>query len=614
MANDNIFKQLGRLFRGNVVIRKTDDDKLVVKDIDFGQSSLLSNFIDRYNRLMSSGYGSTKWAAAQNAKNAYEIARNELFRDYELMDSDPIISSALDIYSDESTVDDINGEILNIKTDNSKIHSILHNLFYDVLNIEFNLWSWLRNMTKYGDFFLHLEILDKYGVVNVKPLSPYDVNRMEDHDPTNPKLVQFEVMSDTQTSTYNIKNKLLENYEIAHFRFLSDANYLPYGKSLLEGARRIWKQLTLMEDAMLIHRIMRAPEKRVFKVDIGNIPPNEVDNFMQKIINKMKKIPVIDQNTGEYNLRYNIESVTEDYFLPVRGGDSGTEIETLPGLTNSDAIDDIEYLRNKMMSALRIPKAFLGYEEGIGSKATLAAEDVRFARTIERLQKIVVAELSKIAIVHLYTQGFTDADLLEFDLELTNPSMIHEQEKLELLTQQTDIANSLMENRLMSREWIYNNIFDFNKADKDLIFNGIIEDQKQAFRMEQIKMEGNDPMKSGEAMGTPHTLATLDPENKDPQDVEFGQEEDEWGGDRRSGTEKKEYGNEYDSKDIKDATKYQRERHGKRQFKGGSPLHPGKGATILKKEGLLHQLKQKFGKEVNSIGILNEDAILEDES
>tara|TARA_Y100000310_G_scaffold129595_1_gene128738 strand:- start:1627 stop:3477 length:1851 start_codon:yes stop_codon:yes gene_type:complete len=614
MANNNVFKRLGQLFRSNIIIRKTDDNKLVVKDIDFSQSGLLSNFVDRYNRIMNAGYGMGKWSAAQNAKSAYEVARTELFRDYEIMDADPIISSALDIYSDESTVDNIEDEILNIKTDNKKIHEILHNLFYDIMNIEFNLWSWIRNMTKYGDFFLHLEILDKYGIVNIRPLSAYDVTRLEDHDPSNPKLVQFEVVSDVPAPGLINKENIYEDYEIAHFRFLSDSNYVPYGKSMIEGARRIWKQLTLMEDAMLIHRIMRAPEKRVFKIDIGNIPPNEVENLMQQFISKMKKVPVIDQKTGEYNLRYNIESVTEDFWLPVRGGDSGTEIETLPGLTNSDAIEDIEYLRNKMMAALRIPKAFLGYEEGVGSKATLAAEDVRFARTIERVQKIMCAELSKIAIVHLYTQGFNDSDLLDFELELTNPSMIHEQEKLELLTQQSDIASSLMENSMMSRNWIYDNIFDFDMHEKKKIFNDIIEDKKQEFRMEQIKMEGNDPMKTGEAMGTPHTLATLDPENKEPQDVEFGGDPDDWGGDRRSGTAEEDHNRGYSSKDVKNATKYERERYGKRQFKGGSPLYPGKGATIVKKEGLLKQLKKKFGKDVNSKGLLNEDSILSNEN
>ena len=599
--NENILSRLGKLFRSNIIVRKTDDNRLLVKDLDFAHTALTSNFIDRYNRLMGnntySGWGS-KYAAKQNAKNAYETQRTELFRDYELMDADPLISSVLDIYSDESTVDNIEGEILSIKTDNTKVAKILHNLFYDILNIEFNLWSWIRNMCKYGDFFLHLDILDKYGIVNIRPLSPYDVFRLEEHDPENPKLVQYE-LSGESAEGMNAKETLLENYEVAHFRLISDTNFLPYGKSQLEGARRVWKQLTLMEDAMLIHRMMRAPEKRIFKIDIGNIPPNEVENFMQRIINKMKKIPVIDQNTGEYNLRYNIESVTEDYYLPVRGSDSGTSIDTLQGLSNEGAIDDIEYLKNKLLAALKVPKAFLGYEEGIGSKATLAAEDVRFARTIERVQKIICAELEKIAIVHLYTQGFEDAELINFELELTNPSMIHQQEKLELLAQQQEIATNLLDNKIMSREWIYDNIFDLNEQNKKDIFEGIVEDRKQAFRFEQIETEGNDPVESGEKAG------------EDEEDFDMARRDD-WGGDRRSGTEEKEYGNEYKSKDLKDATSYHRERHGKREFKGKSPLATSKGSTLVTREGLLKSLQKKFGKDLKNKSLLSEETILDE--
>jgi len=599
--NENIFTRLGKLFQGQIVVRKTPDGSVKVKDVDFSQTGLTTNFVDRYNRLFNgqnSSWG-TQYAAKQNSQNAYDAQRRELFRDYEVMDSDPIISSALDIYSDESTVDNVEGKTLKVKTNNPKVYKILHNLFYDILNVDFNLWPWIRNMTKYGDFFLKLDILDKHGIVNVKPLSVYETNRLEEHDPNDPRKVEFQIQE--PTGKYQTKGdtaeELLQNYEVAHFRLYGDANFLPYGKSMLEGARKVWKQLTLMEDAMLIHRIMRAPEKRVFKLDIGNIPPNEVENFMQQVINKMKKVPVIDQNTGEYNLRYNVESVTEDYFLPVRGGDSGTEIDTLPGLGNDSAIDDIEYLRNKMMAALKVPKAFLGYDEQIGSKATLAAEDVRFARTIERLQKVVCAELEKIAIVHLYTQGFEDAELIDFELELTNPSMIHEQEKLELLTQQTEIANTLMENKMMSRKWIYDNIFDFDDNEKKEIYDGIIEDTKQKFRMESIETEGTDP-------------ADGDTPNSDEEDLEMARRGD-WGGDRRSGTGKKEFGNEYSAKDIKDATKYERERYGKREFKGGSPLATSKGGTIVAREGLLNSLKVKFGNNTNQ-GILNEESIIDE--
>jgi hypothetical protein len=606
--NENILTRLGKLFQNSIVLRKQDDGQIRVKDVDFTQTALTSNFIDRYNKIHSSGYGQSAYAAKQNA-SAYDVARKELFRDYELMDADPIISSALDVYCDESTVDNVENRILKIKTDNPKVSKILHNLFYDIMNIEFNLWSYIRNMTKYGDFYLHLDILDKYGIVNVKPLSVYEVNRMEDHNPENPRLVQFQLEEYNEMSKSSKPGKLYENYEIAHFRNLADTNYLPYGKSMLEGARRVFKQLTLMEDAMLIHRMMRAPEKRIFKVDIGNIPPNEVDNFMQQIINKMKKTPVMNSD-GEYNLKYNMESITEDYYLPVRGGDSGTNIETLPGLGNDGAIDDVEYLRNKMMAALKIPKAFLGYDESIGSKATLAAEDVRFARTIERLQKIICAELEKIAIVHLYTQGFEDAELINFELELTNPSMIHQQEKLELLTQQTEIANSLLENKLLSREWIYTNIFDLNDGDKKTIFDGIIEDRKQVFRFEQIETEGNDPAESGESVGTPSDLADIDSDSEGGFDMA---RKDNWGGDRRSGTEEKEYGNEYDIDDLKDATKYKKERNGKREFKGGSPLATSKGSTLVAREGLLNSLKDKFGKDLDNQSMLNEEIILDED-
>ena len=579
---DNIFTRLGRLFQSNVIIRKTDDNRLVVKDLDFSQTSLKSNFVDRYNRLMQNTY-SNPYAQAQNRRAAYEVRKHELFKDYELMDQDPIIASALDIYSDECTVDNIEGEILKIRTENSQVSKILHNLFYDIINIEFNLWSWIRNMTKYGDFYLRLDIVDKYGVVNVNPVSAYDITRLEDHDPENPQLIQFEIETE--------RKEIIENYEIAHFRLLSDTNFLPYGRSQLEGGRKVFKQLTLMEDAMLIHRIMRAPEKRIFKIDVGNIPPREVEQFMQQIINKMKKIPVIDQATGEYNLKYNVESVTEDYFLPVRGGDSGTEIETLPGLSNNDQIEDIEYLKNKLMASLRIPKAFLGYEEGLsGGKATLAAEDVRFARTIERLQKIIVSELTKIGIVHLYSQGFDDADLINFDLELQNPSMIHEQEKLEMMNQQLEIAEKAMDVKLFSRKWIYDNIFDMSDEQKVEVYKDIVEDTKQKFRLEQIETEGQDPAEQ--------------PVGDEVEDEEGMARSGDWGG-----SEKTYFGKNKPRKDDGKLRKADRS-FGKREFKGKSPLATNKAYTAIAREGILDQLKSRFPK-LNS-SLLSEDNILED--
>ena len=505
MADTTLFGRLRRLFSTNVVVRNVGGKKLKVADTSRTQSIVHNNLIDRYQKLFTnsglSGYSDSLLT---------KTMRLNLFKDYENMDNDPIVSSALDIYADESTMKSEYGDVLTIKTDNEQIKEILHNLYYDIINIEFNLWPWIRNMCKYGDFFLKLEINEKYGITNVVPMSVYDVSRMEGLDPENPEYVKFLIESATTEHRYKSETSAtreeLENYEVAHFRLLSDSNYLPYGKSQVEGGRKIWKQLSLMEDAMLIHRIMRAPEKRVFKIDIGNIPPAEVDNYMQQIVNKMKKAPVVDETTGDYNLKYNMQNITEDFFMPVRGGDSGTSIESLPGLTY-EATEDIEYLKNKLLASLRIPKAFLGYDEAAGSKATLAAEDVRFARTIERIQRITLSELTKIGIVHLYAQGYTDADLVNFELDLTNPSTIYEQEKIELWGNKTTLAKDMTENGLVSSDWIYKNIFEFTDDQIKEEDAKILFDYKQKFRRSQIENEGSDPAKTGEAVGTPSDMA-----------------------------------------------------------------------------------------------------------
>ena len=505
MADTSLFSRLQRLFSTNVIVRNVGGRKLKISDTSRTQATAKSNLVDRYQKIFT-GAGLSGYSDALMTKSM----RLNLFKDYEQMDSDAIISSALDIYADESTMKSEYGEVLQINTDNDQVKEILHNLFYDIVNIEFNLWPWIRNMCKYGDFFLKLEIHEKYGITNVVPIPVYDVSRLEGIDPENPEYVKFLIESSTNEHRYKQEQSAtkeeLENYEVAHFRLLSDSNYLPYGKAQVEGARKIYKQLTLMEDAMLIHRIMRAPEKRIFKLDIGNIPPSEVDNYMQQVINKMKKAPVVDETTGDYNLKYNMQNITEDFFLPVRGGDSGTNIESLPGLTY-EATEDIEYLKNKLLSALRIPKAFLGFEDQIGSKATLAAEDVRFARTIERIQRITLSELTKIAIVHLYAQGYQDSELTNFELTLTNPSTIYEQEKIELWNNKTSLAESMVRDGLLSTEWIYKNIFNFTEDQVKEMDEQIAFDYKTKFRRQQIEQEGNDPAKTGESQGTPSDLA-----------------------------------------------------------------------------------------------------------
>ena len=618
MADKNIYTRLRRLFSSNVIVRNVGGRKLKVTDTSRIQTNPKASLVDRYTKLYTSYAGTSGY----NYSLYQKTQRLGLFRDYEAMDVDPIIASALDIYADESTMKSEYGDVLNITSDNNDLKDILHNLFYDILNIEFNLWPWVRNMVKYGDFFLKLEINEKYGITNVIPMSAYDITRVEGDDPNNPEYVKFILESTDQRHQNNAAKEEFENYEVAHFRMLSDSNYLPYGKSMIEQARQIWKQVTLMEDAMLIHRIMRAPEKRIFKIDIGNIPPAEVDNYMQRIINKMKKAPVIDEATGEYNLKYNMQNLTEDFYLPVRGGDSGTQLENLPGL-EFNAIDDIEYLKNKLLAALRVPKAYLGYEEEVGSKATLAAEDVRFARTIERIQRIVVSELTKIAIVHLYAQGYQDKDLVNFELGLTNPSTIYEQEKLELWNTKLGLAETAKRDNLVSSLWIYKNVFGFTDAEISKMNDEMIFDKFNAFRQSQIENEGNDPAKSGQSQGTPADLAM----GRTGRELEFDAREldkdlkpEEVGGRPEEGPK---YGKDGSARGRdplgkrdyeKNSTgKYQRGRDG--DYRGGSPLalahfdameknmkkYKGKSISVLNEE--LNDTQSEYDKDIDEMKI-----------
>lgn len=515
MADKSVFGRLKTLFSNDVIIRNVGGTSLKIADVNQIQTSgryQTNSLIDRFSRLYI--YNN------QNIFNPnlnYQTLRIQLYSDYEAMDTDPIIASALDIIADEATVRNEMGELLSIKSSDENIQRVLYNLYYDVLNIDFNLWSWARNMCKYGDFFLKLEIAEKLGVYNVLPYTVYHMVREEGQNPENPTGVEFvlepEGIAASQNPNYlpkrNGKERQVrfDNYEVAHFRLISDTNYLPYGRSYLEPARKIFKQVTLMEDAMLIHRIMRAPEKRIFYINVGTIPPNEVEQFMQKTINNMKKTPYIGED-GQYNLKFNMQNMMEDFYMPVRGGDTSTRIDTTPGLTY-DGIQDVEFLQQKMFAALKIPKAYFGYEGDLNGKATLAAEDIRFARTVERIQRILESELTKIGLIHLYTQGFTGASLTNFEIKLSTPSILFEQEKVSLLKEKVDLAEQMKSSGLFSTDYIYEKIFDMSEDKYDQMRALIREDSKREFRKSQIEAEGNDPAESGVTYGTPHDLASM---------------------------------------------------------------------------------------------------------
>jgi hypothetical protein len=627
MADTSVFTRLRRLFSTDVIIRNAGGNELKVMDVNSIQSTgeyQTNALVDRYNRIYSNN--STSLYGAQLNLN-WKYLRTQIYSDYDAMDTDAIIASALDIIADECTLKNDMGEVLQIKSSDEDIQKILYNLFYDVLNIEFNLWSWIRQMCKYGDFFLKLEIAEKFGVYNVIPYTAYHIAREENYDPKNPAEVRFAFSADGYsggTGFYGVQgqgnfsdkkqdNKIyFDNYEMAHFRLITDVNYLPYGRSYLEPARKLFKQYILMEDAMLIHRICRAPEKRIFYINVGSIPPNEVENFMQKTINTMKKTPLVDPQTGEYNLKYNQQNMLEDFYIPVRGNDSSTKIEPTKGM-DYNGIEDVAYLRDKLFAALKVPKAFMGYEKDLTGKATLAAEDIRFARTIDRIQRIILSELNKIALVHLYTQGYRNEGLTNFELDLTTPSIIYDQERIALMKEKVDLARSIMETKILPTDWIYDNVFHLSQDQFDEYRDLIAEDQKRIFRMKQIENEGNDPLESGKSYGTPHDLAALYGSGRYNSGVPDGYGDDLTLGRPKEkastiGTQDNYLGvDRLGRKGMKDGDDTGEDKSLKNNFKGGSPL----ALESLQNRTLLEQMDKKLVFKKDDSLLLDESQIRE---
>jgi len=420
-----VFQRLGRLFgpQGPRTTQSTFNQYKFSKQ-DLLKTTDKAEFDAAKLEAQQTAYLAKQWEKVDNELYTqsiyYEPTRLASYYDYESMEFTPEISAALDIYAEESTTPSEEGYILTIYSESARIKSILADLFNNILDINTNLPMWTRNTCKYGDDFVYLKIDPEKGIIGCYQLPNIEIERVESGSYPN---VSGNDEGKERKLKFMWKNKELEfnSWEMAHFRLLGDDRRLPYGTSMLEKARRTWKQLLLAEDAMLVYRTSRAPERRVFKVFVGNMDDKDVEAYVQRVANKFKRDPVVDPENGNVDLRYNQMAVDQDFFVPVRDPAAPNPIETLPGATNLSEIADIEYIQKKLLAALRIPKAFLGFEEVVGEGKNLALLDIRFARTINRIQKSMIQELNKLAIIHLYILGFEE-ELDNFSLGLANPS------------------------------------------------------------------------------------------------------------------------------------------------------------------------------------------------
>jgi len=462
----------------------------------------------------------------------YEPTRLASYYDYESMEYTPEISAALDIYAEESTTTNEDGYILQIYSESKRIKSVLADLFNNRLDINTNLPMWTRNTCKFGDNFVYLKLDPEKGIVGGQQLPNIQVERLERGMKYSPNRSSTTTENDALKFLWKEKDMEFNTWEIAHFRLLGDDRKLPYGTSMLEKARRIWKQLLLAEDAMLIYRTSRAPERRVFKIFVGNMDDKDVEPYVNRVANKFKRDQIVDPSNGNVDLRYNQMAVDQDYFIPVRDPNAPNPIDTLPGATNLSEIADIEYIQKKLLTALRVPKAFLGFEEVVGDGKNLSLQDIRFARTINRIQKSMIQELNKIAIIHLYLLGFED-ELNNFTLGLTNPSTQADllkveqwQSKIQLYRDATtDPGNGILP---VSSSWAKKHILGFSDEEIKLDIQQQRIEKAVAAELEKTaevitktgifanidKLYGNKPGEGGSA--TPEGEVT------EPADTGFG--------------------------------------------------------------------------------------------
>lgn len=476
MANQNptVFQKLTRMFGfpGQV---KTDPSP----SFNFNKDELLkTDSREDYEKAMlqaqQSQYIADKWTkldqSLYNQSVYYEPNRMAAYYDYESMEFTPEVSAALDIYAEESTTMSEKGEILTIYSESDRIKSILEDLFHTKMDINTNLQMWARGMSKYGDDFVYLKIDPEKGIIGVQQLPNIEIERIEGASAKTSG--PHDIKVPTRELRFQWKNKDLEfqAWEVAHFRLLGDDRKLPYGTSMLDKIRRIWKQLLLAEDAMLIYRTSRAPERRVFKIFVGNMDDKDIESYVQKVANKFKRSPISDPRNGQVDMRYNQMAVDQDYFVPVRDASQTMPIETLPGAQNLGEIADIEYIQKKMLAALRIPKAFLGFEEVVGDGKNLALMDIRFARTINKIQKSLIQELNKVALIHLYLLGMED-ELNNFTLSLTNPSAQSDLLRLEQWKEKVTLYKDATSDQSqvgilpVSHTWAKKNILGFSDSE-----------------------------------------------------------------------------------------------------------------------------------------------------
>jgi len=424
-----------------------------------------------------------------------ELNRRRRYKEYEEMDEYPEIGAAFDIYADDSSQRGPRNEKWTIKSESDLVVDEVTTLFEKVKLDRF-LWDIIRNTVKYGDCFTEL-VLDvnrpKEGIQKIKILNPNWVLRVENEFGYLKKFLQE--IPNNESFSYGqgnveatpIKYISLDKNQIVHYRLhTSDPIFYPYGKSIAALCHRIFRSLKMMEDAMMIYRLSRAPERRLFYVDTGNLPTSKAEMYIERLKEKFKKEKFYNSNQGTVDARYNPMSMDEDYFVPTRNG-KGTKIETLPGATNLGEIEDVRYYRDKLLAALKIPKDYIvEKDQSPERKANLSQLDVKFARTIHRVQINIEVGLENMAKRHLQLKGYPPALVRKLKIQLPEPSDMSAKRKLDLDEQKTRVIQAVQQLGLFSREEIYREYYDMSDEEVRRMKTELEKDQEEMAEQQQV--------------------------------------------------------------------------------------------------------------------------------
>lgn len=466
------------------IVNKTeqlpDNSKVEVNNRELKElQDISSNTFENFD-----GYGMSNNILLTGKKSKEN--RKEYYTTFQEMSESNFINRGLQVITDDCTQKNNEGHVLKVYSDDDEIKEILEELFYQRLGVDKEAWSNVYETCRFGDNFYEI-IPDSYKnptmIARIRYLEPERVNRIEKNgklafytytaDTTDPEEVLFRTQ-DTSTKKKDEDKVIykLEPWQIVHFR-ITDKDFHPYGGSLLKAGVKAFRRLQLLEDGITIYRLARVPERRVFKIDCGNLPQSEANRQVQRIKDNYRTTQILDDR-GNINRQASALSLTQDIFIPMREG-SGTEVTTLQGGTALNNIDDIRYFRDQVLWTMNIPPESLGFTSdqsgGSQGRGSLAMQDIKFSRFCERIQYSIIEGYTKIAAIELFFKKKKKADLKNFRLEMTPPSNIKEIMDLEYTTNKMNLIQAMNGTGLFPKKFILQYVMKMSKKEIDnLIF------------------------------------------------------------------------------------------------------------------------------------------------